>query len=584
MALGDSMVRHLVLTLTALSCLSACGSSDDSDGDTSPDTAPDGGSDATSDLGSDTREDAAPDASEDVVPDVSEDVVPDVSEDVVPDVSEDANGDADAEDTSDAADTADTRDADDASDTADVGGGRPVISPIDDQTSERNTVTPALVEVSFTVSDPDFAVGELVRDVSVTNPALWSPEDSSVECTAGECVATLALLPEACRPQTVTIEATNPAGGSATEEFTISPIASVLVTTTANDGEGSLRDALAAAGDGDVIGFDQELFPAGGIIALEGGLSLRNDAELTIDGCDVGPVISGEDTHRVFGSHTGIDYLRRITVTAARNQSGGGVIGVGIAGSLTVSECTFRDNTTQRGSGSSTCGGAILVEGRLHVERSLFVGNQAIVESGRATGGAICAIEGEGGASPATVRIVNSTFFGNSTSTTTTGDGFGGAIALSGTGDVTISHSTIVGNSAVTSGGGLYVPSGTPLALSHTLVAGNTSPEGSDLFGVFAGSNFNLIGDAAGSTGIDTAASDITFLSLGGAAVEEVVSDALAMSGGPTGTLALVGDGPAVDAGNEEIEDAPSTDQRGSRFERIVRARIDIGAFELGDE
>src|SRR5262249_10507440 len=51
----------------------------------------------------------------------------------------------------------------------------------------------------------------------------------------------------------------------------------------------------------------------------------------------------------------------------------------------------------------------------------------------------------------------------------------------------------------------------------------------------------------------------------------------LAKNGGPTPTMALLPDSPAIDAGDNT--DAPEWDQRGPGFTRIVNGTIDIGSF-----
>ena len=55
----------------------------------------------------------------------------------------------------------------------------------------------------------------------------------------------------------------------------------------------------------------------------------------------------------------------------------------------------------------------------------------------------------------------------------------------------------------------------------------------------------------------------------------------LANNGGPTQTIALLSNSPAVDAGNSLLDGGQMTDQRGAGFPRVVGANVDIGAFEL---
>lgn len=53
----------------------------------------------------------------------------------------------------------------------------------------------------------------------------------------------------------------------------------------------------------------------------------------------------------------------------------------------------------------------------------------------------------------------------------------------------------------------------------------------------------------------------------------------LADNGGPTQTLALGSESPAIDAGNNVA--GLTTDQRGAGFPRVVGVQADIGACEL---
>src|SRR5262249_17483188 len=60
----------------------------------------------------------------------------------------------------------------------------------------------------------------------------------------------------------------------------------------------------------------------------------------------------------------------------------------------------------------------------------------------------------------------------------------------------------------------------------------------------------------------------------------------LADNGGPTQTIALLPNSPAVDAGSNALAVDPqgnplTTDQRGPGFPRIVNGTVDIGALEL---
>ncbi|MGC1527789.1 MAG: hypothetical protein WA783_17220, partial [Phormidesmis sp.] len=75
-------------------------------------------------------------------------------------------------------------------------------------------------------------------------------------------------------------------------------MSTIIVSTTADAGNGSLRGAIATAKSGDTIKFSNKL--ARKTIALKSG-QLTLDKNLTIDGDDAaGLVISGNNNSRVF--------------------------------------------------------------------------------------------------------------------------------------------------------------------------------------------------------------------------------------------------------------------------------------------
>ena len=144
-------------------------------------------------------------------------------------------------------------------------------------------------------------------------------------------------------------------------------------------------------------------------------------------------------------------------------------------------------------------------------------------------------------------------------------------------GRVELSNSTVTGNyEGIISD---YEYSHTPVII-NSIIAGNIN---TDVRGVFRSNGFNLIGDTTGSTGFDE---DLTFTSLGGISIEDVLDTNLKNNGGFTLTHALVSGSPAIDAG-AGIGVSNATDQRGEGFNRIVDgnndsiAVIDIGAFEI---
>jgi hypothetical protein len=163
--------------------------------------------------------------------------------------------------------------------------------------------------------------------------------------------------------------------------------------------------------------------------------------------------------------------------------------------------------------------------------------------------------------------------------------GYGGGIDIRGTGRVDIRNSTITGNTATDGGGGINIapayldslprpvtdivnlPLGR-LTLQNTVIAGNISGgTTSDCKNVFAtidslGNNLD-----SGNSCHLTAEGDLPRRSPGLAPLGD--------HGGPTDTVALLPDSPAVDAAGDGC---PAADQRG--IPRPQGPACDIGAFE----
>jgi hypothetical protein len=116
------------------------------------------------------------------------------------------------------------------------------------------------------------------------------------------------------------------------------------------------------------------------------------------------------------------------------------------------------------------------------------------------------------------------------------------------------------------------------LILTNTIVAENTAAvSGPDIFGTVNAADHDLIGDGSGSTIIANLDGNLV-----GGNSKPVIDPRLGPlqdNGGPTQTLALLADSPAIGRGNNAK--APATDQRGAtRIDEFGEA-VDIDAYEF---
>jgi hypothetical protein len=223
------------------------------------------------------------------------------------------------------------------------------------------------------------------------------------------------------------------------------------------------------------------------------------------------------------------------------------------------------------GSINSGFGGAIYNQGILNIQSSTIADNLAGDES---SGGIFNSVgpyvpttpplkgQPPRHQQPSIVTIVNSTLYGNQADE-------GGGITNIGT-QVTIDNSTIAGNAAVDGAGG-GIARTTTLNLSDTIVAGNSaSLADPDLAGTLTSSGYNLIGNSQGGSGFAT--TDLLNVN--------PLLGPLQNNGGPTQTMALLPDSPAIGAGTPTFTGL-AYDQRGPGNPRVVNGALDVGAFEV---
>ncbi len=365
----------------------------------------------------------------------------------------------------------------------------------------------------------------------------------------------------------------------------------VQVTSLADDGPGSLRQALLDAGTGSTITFAAGL--SGRAIQLTSG-ELRLERNVTVDasGLAAGLRLDGARAHRVMsvGSNA-VVVLNGLTITngfltASNTATWGG--GIDNRGRLSLQRCTLTGNTCQGAPTSLTLGGAVVSFGPLTIGECTFAGNVArgSERGGQAWGGAIY--------SAAALSVDRATFFGNSARAggADFDRAYGGAIATGG--PLVLNQCTLSGNSVVggagrsgeVGGGALYTPVVGGVSVNQCTIAGNSAEpgRGADSRSRGGGINgrtvllFNSI--VAGNAAADGPNLSLSFVTETGT---NLVSgdpglSALAFYGGPTRTMPPLPGSPALNGGSDSATNQFSTDQRG--LPRRVGAGVDIGAVE----
>ena len=422
-----------------------------------------------------------------------------------------------------------------------------------------------------------------------------SLDGSNISLNLGEIAITDALAIKGLGAEALTIDANNSSrifnvdDGDAEQAIAVS-IANLTIAngmTTESGGAISNQEDLVIKNS--VVTGSTAAVRGGGIYS-EGSLLLQNST-----------VSDNRAEERTGGGVVNGGYLQIDNSTIANNYAtygGGGVSNDGTAiisnSLIEVNSADFDGggvlnldtleivNTKIANNSTANSGGGLAngSEGSVSIASSTISGNMAGF-----AGGGIYNVEAED-----IIAIQNSTIANNQAQ-------YGGGISNSGT--ATISSSTISGNNAEISGGGIdnYEGSvevknstisnnsaeagaglnntyGIEFSVTSTIVAGNTGDL--DLSGdEFISGGNNLIGNGDDAAGFVTGENG------------DLVGDtdnpldpklgALQDNGGATETQALLQDSPALDAGSNP--DNLSFDQRGKSFTRTNGA-IDIGAFE----
>jgi hypothetical protein len=400
--------------------------------------------------------------------------------------------------------------------------------------------------------------------------------------------------------------------------------ATITVTNTADSGNGSLRAALAAAGNNDVINFSV-IVPA--TITLTTG-ELMVTANVTINGPGASNLtVTANNSSRVF--HVGTSNTATINgLTIADGLVSAGGVGAGIYlenATLTLTSCVLRNNhasggTTAAGAGiysfQSTLtligctldsnvatgnGGAVYNTGStLNIDRSTITANsavngggvynaagtvtgtQSLLRGNAATHGGGIANVGTIGA--AWVFLNNCTFASNTVAgTSASGSQIHNGRQSSAAASGTISNCTLLSDNVAPnySGGAVYNENGGSLKIGSTII--QTSLQEHSVVSVGATSavmsfGFNLTFDNGNGffAGVGDQISTDPLLDIGMGPRD---------NGGPTFTIPLMANSPAIDKGKIV---QTSSDQRGEprpfNDPNIANAAggdgSDIGAYE----
>jgi hypothetical protein len=317
------------------------------------------------------------------------------------------------------------------------------------------------------------------------------------------------------------------------------------VTSLADAGPGTLRQAILVANA--QPGDDAITFGVTGTINLASALpDLGTNIDIQGPGANLLTVRHGTWVYPQFFRIFTVDSSATVTLSGLTISNGWQTLGAGISNSGTLS--LINATVTGCWNGSNANAGGIYNDGMLSLTGCTISGNNGYYGGG---------IYNKG-----TLSLSDSTVSGN------TGEG-GGIYNVGGT--IALANDTITGNTSYFYGGGLESLGGT-LHTRDTIVAGNYGLLGvvpSDLECDIGSLGHNLIGYSSGGSGFDPTDRLNVDPLLG----------PLQNNGGLTFTRALLPGSPALDAGDNT--GAPSFDQRGPGFARIVNGRIDIGAYEF---
>jgi N-acetylneuraminic acid mutarotase len=464
-----------------------------------------------------------------------------------------------------------------------------------------------------------------------TEMIVWGGRNNFINLNTGDryCAVpapTPTPTPTATASPTTTPTATPTPSPSVTPSGTPSPTPIVITVTNTNDsGSGSLRQALADANHGDIIGF-----AVTGTIGLTSG-ELLVDKSITISGPGANNLaIDGNAKSPVF--HIASDRtvtISGLTITKGYTTGFGGGIHNDHA-TLTLNNCAITGNS---GGGIYNDAGYL---GGTGLEATLEISNSSVRDN---SGGGINN-DAEGGGGVATLEITDSTLSNNNSGYAIYSHGWSCVFCGNGTATVRITNSSITGNSGgaiysdTRAGGGVSLLSSTVSENSGVAVYGGTfasilvsnstisENSGGGLYNISESSGSGVHDSTMSNNGTELSSDGGAFLSMentvfnvspgghsivsdGGGTIKSIgynissddgggyltgpgdqinvdpLLGPLRDNGGPTFTHELLPGSPAINAGDPNFVPPPDYDQRGAGYYRVRNGRLDIGSFEV---
>lgn len=270
-------------------------------------------------------------------------------------------------------------------------------------------------------------------------------------------------------------------------------------TVTINGASGSVSNNTAStSGGGIMVTFNQ--------VTNISSITISNNTATGTGGSSLGGGVL-IDTLGAAGV-TGSTSLTNVTISTNHANNGANAIGGGVRYggfyAATMSGCTVSNNTSKDGAGVGNAGSTQTPAGTLAISTGSFTGNAAT-----GNGGAFVSI-GTGSPTASVTTFSNVMIGGTGVGQPNTAVN-GGGIADTQTGSVTVTSNSISGNTATTSGGGVFISGGT-LTLDGVTVDNSTATNGDGLHqsgGTFTGANtvsfnagdsVNIVGGTFNST------------------------------------------------------------------------------------